>query len=137
MKKALVALLLLVPVFAGAQKTTPNPASYPITVHVQASRLVNECFTGDSWWLALRERAVVTEADRTRCALFQHLTVVIEGKKLELADETPRADLLRIGDYKAGIINQESQRSYEYQRTYEFLFPDGKARNYHVVAESE
>jgi len=104
---------------------------------VQSSRLVNECYSGDSWWLALRERSVLNEGERTRCALFQHLTVVIDGKKLELADDTPRTDLLRTGDYKAGIINQEIQRSYEYQRTYEFLFPDGKARNYHVVAESE
>ena len=75
----------------------------------------------------------VTSSDVT----FQRLTVLVDGKKYELLDTHWRPDLLRVGDYKAKILKDETVRSYEYQRTYEFLMPDGETRQYAVVAEME
>ena len=48
-----------------------------------------------------------------------------------------RDDLLRIGDYKAKIIKDGTPGSFEYQRIYEFLMPNGGTRQYKVVAETE
>jgi hypothetical protein len=67
----------------------------------------------------------------------QHLNVLIDGKRYELSDTMPRTDLLRVGDYKAKIFKDETERPYEYQRTYEFLMSDGGTRRYVVVAETE
>jgi len=46
-------------------------------------------------------------------------------------------DVLRVGNYNARIIKDETTRDYEYARTYEFLFADGKTRQYRVIGESE
>lgn len=117
MKKILLAIFLLVPALAGAAKPAPNPADYTVAIHVQASRLADLCAPG--------------------CVWVQHLTVIIEGKKYELSDTLPRTDLLRTGDYKAKIFKNETERPYEYQRTYELLMSDGGTRRYVVVAEME
>ena len=51
--------------------------------------------------------------------------------------------LLRLGDYKAKLLPDDSSISpnppadYEYQRKYEFLLPDGKTRKFLVMGESE
>jgi hypothetical protein len=119
MKKALLTILLLAPVLAwgGNSKPAPNPADYTIAVHVQYSSL-------DKF---------VTSSDVT----FQRLTVLINGKKYELEDTHWRRDLLRVGEYKGRILKDETDRSYEYQRIYEFLMPDGETRQYGVVGEYE
>jgi hypothetical protein len=54
-----------------------------------------------------------------------------------MEEQRPRIDLLRIGDYKAKILKDETSRPYEYERTYEFHFADGKTRRYVVVGEFE
>jgi len=117
MKKAILALLLLAPSISWAVKPAPNPADYTITVHVQASRLAQSHYVN--------------------LATVQQLTVVIDGKKYELQERYPGNDVLRVGDYKARIAEDKTQRAYEYQRTYEFLFPDGQIRQYYVVGEEQ
>jgi hypothetical protein len=69
--------------------------------------------------------------------MAQKLNVTIDGKKYEMEEQRPRIDLLRIGDYKAKILKDETSRPYEYERTYEFHFADGKTRRYVVVGEFE
>ncbi len=120
MKKVLLAILLLMPAlaYAGKDKSAPNPADYTIAIHVQSSRL---------------ERLIVNN----NSVMMERLTVVIDGKKYELSDTSFRNDLFRVGDYKATIIKDETDRSYEYQRTYQFLMPDGSTRQYIVVGETE
>ena len=116
MKNALFAILLCVPALAWAAKPAPDTAEYPITVHVQSSRLINMISGKDA-------------------PLFQDLKVLIDGKKYEL--EAGGALLLRVGDYKAKVEKDNTQRTYEYQRVYEFLFADGSTRRYWVVGEDE
>jgi len=42
-----------------------------------------------------------------------------------------------VGDYKAKVEKDNTQRTYEYERIYEFLFGDGSTRRYWVVGEEE
>jgi hypothetical protein len=112
MKNILLAVLLLVPALAWAQKPAPSPAAYTITVHVQSSRLEFPSHV-------------------------QRLTVVIEGKKYELQGTGATFDVFRPGDYKAKIARDDSKQAYEYRRTYEFQLVDGTARKYDVVGEAE
>ena len=118
MTKILLAILALVPALASAQKPTLSPADYTVSVHVQASRLMDGC-----------------KGSPAGCFPVQRLTVLIEGKKYELEAYGP--SLLRLGDYKAKIVKDETKRSYEYERVYEFLFADGTTRKYSVVGEVE
>ena len=120
MKRVIFAILLIAPTLALAQK--PNPADYTIAVHVQSSRLVEFCTD-------------VTRGSNI-CIWEQQLSVTIDSKKYELQSGNAKA-LLRVGDYKAKIIEDKSEHTYEYARTYEFLFPDGKTRKYFVVGETE
>ncbi len=118
MKKLLFTLLLLMPalVCQAKEKPAPNPADYTVSVHVQSSRLVYE----------------------DRFARYkQDLTVLIDGKKYDLYDSEYHNDLLRVGDYKAKIVEDENNHSFEYRRIYELLLPNGETRQYMVVAETE
>jgi hypothetical protein len=116
MKDTFFVILLSVSALAWAAKPAPDPAQYPVTVHVQSSRLINMISGKDA-------------------PLFQRLKVLIDGKKYEL--EAGGALLLRVGDYKARVEKDNTQRAYEYQRAYEFLFADGSTRRYWVVCEEE
>jgi len=120
MKKILIALMLLTPALTCAAKPAPNPADYTITVHVLSSHVVG-----------------LNIGSSDRYIWRQHLTVLIDGKKFELDGESSDLELLRLGDYKAKILKDESKRAYEYQRIYEFLFPDGATRDYYVASEPE
>ncbi|MGD0729637.1 MAG: hypothetical protein ABR956_00130 [Terracidiphilus sp.] len=126
MKRALIvfAILLILPALARAAKPTPNPADYTIIIHVQSSQAVKLSICSGSPKVG-------------ECQWVQHLAVKIDGKKYELEEGARRTDLLRVGDYKAKIVVDETTLSYEYQRVYEILFPDGKTRQYTVVGESE
>ena len=119
MTKILLAILALVPALAWAQKPTLSPADNTIAVHVQSSRSMDTCMGSPAG-----------------CFPAQHLTVLIEGKKYEL-EAKGSSGVLRVGDYKAKIVKDETKRSYEYDRAYEFLFADGTTRKYGVVGEVE
>lgn len=123
MRNLILAIILLAPAFVAAQKTQPDPADYTITVHVQSSRLAmisGDVTNGTSFY-----------------QWMQRLEVVIDGKKYELSGSVnPReSKLLRLGDYKARIFREDTKRAYEYSRSYQFLFPDGRTRVYGVVGE--
>jgi hypothetical protein len=122
MKKLALILVTLMPFLGWAErsKSPPktDPAEYTVQVHVQSSKLVDVCRGGECSWV-------------------QHLFVVIDGKKYELSENATRTDLMRIGDYQAKILDNETERPYEYQRIYEIRLPDGWTRKYFVVGESE
>jgi hypothetical protein len=96
---------------------TPNPADYSVAVHVQSSRLNGSGapFQG----------------------LHQELSATIDGKHYELQSWDQSFDVLRTGDYKAKLIKKEEARPYEYEWIYQFLFADGKTRNFLVVGEDQ
>lgn len=111
MRKFLFAIVLLVPVLCWA---APDASGYNVAIHVQSSCLV----TG------------------IRSVEWDHLKVVIEGKKYELEAQKP-FELLHVGDYKAKVVRDETKTPYNLDRIYEFQFPDGKTAKYVVVGESE
>jgi hypothetical protein len=130
MKKVLFALLLLTPALTMAAKPAPNPADYTVAVHVRSSSLSK----------------VASGVSETSL----HLVAVIDAKTYELDTISPCQNLLRVGDYKAKIVQEKSRygrdpqptpddttQAYEYHRVYEFLFPDGKTRKFTVVGEQE
>jgi hypothetical protein len=41
------------------------------------------------------------------------------------------------GDYKAKPVQDEHKNAYEFPQTYEFLFPDKKARKFIVMGQTE
>ncbi|MGA3047326.1 MAG: hypothetical protein ABSD67_11920 [Terracidiphilus sp.] len=120
---ALGVALLIAAVPSWTEKLAPNPAEYTVAIHVQSSRLAVDC-------------SDVTGGNSV-CGWVQQLKVLIDGKKFELNGTSRSADLLRVGDYKAKTLKEETKHPYEYLRTYEFLFPDGTVRDYYVSNESE
>lgn len=111
MKKiALAAFLFLsVCVWAGAN---PNPAEYTINVHVTSSNVAVNLG-------------------------YQVLDVVIDGKKYKLGSELRIGHLLALGDYKAKLVENQHQTTYDSVQVYEFLFSDMKTRQYLLVGQSE
>ena len=61
----------------------------------------------------------------------------IGGKHYVLEGSPTHQDLLRLGDYKAKLIRQDESRPYEYRWVYQFLFADGKTREFLVIGEDQ
>lgn len=120
MLKVLFAFLLLAPALAFAADK-PNPADYTVTIHVQSSHLIDICSS---------------DIKGATCGWTQSLTVLIDGTKYEIMDQRYDNAVLRLGDYKARIVKDDTSRAYEYTRTYELLFADGATRKYNVIGES-
>ncbi|MGA9672618.1 MAG: hypothetical protein WBQ94_25605 [Terracidiphilus sp.] len=118
MKELILAIMLLSPALAWA---APKAAEYTVGIHVIASHLVNEC---DS------------VLGRTACGKKLHLNAVIDGKKFEL-DGGIDDYLLRVGDYKGKMVEDEPQVGGEYLRKYEILLADGTKRKFEVIGETE
>jgi hypothetical protein len=110
MKKFVLVVLLLYSALAPASKD-PVPAEYNINVHVIESRLSG----GGSW---------------------PSLIAMIDGRKCELEGGATLA-LLAPGAYKAKLVKDEHKTAYDSYRVYEFLFPDMKTREYHLVGLTE
>jgi hypothetical protein len=125
MKNVLIALLLFAPAFALAEKPTSNPADYAVVVHVQASHIASNCsdVTGGS----------------SVCFWEHHLNVTIDAKKYELTSirALKAVFALHVGDYKAKVLKEDTSKDYEYQRSYELLYPDGQTEDFQVMGESE
>lgn len=130
MKVVLGVVLLLLPTVLFASDI-PNPTDYTIDVRVVSSRLAFMCgkaFGGDS-----------------QCLGPQQITVVIEGKKYELAGGSyrgrggagSRRGLLELGTYKARIVKEEHKSTSELFRDYEFLLPDKTTRAFTLVGIPE
>jgi hypothetical protein len=120
MKKVVLALLLLAPSLASAEKAAVNPADYTIKVHIKSSRLI---YIGSG----------------TNTQAVEDLMVLIAGKSYELTNAAPRNSVLRLGDYPAKIVEVKGQtkKSYEDGTVYEFLLPDGSTRNFYTAGEFE
>jgi hypothetical protein len=96
----------------------PKPAAYTTIIHVHASHLYNECVSNNI------------------CSYAQRLDVLIDGKKYEL-ERFQASNVLRVGDYKAALVEDKHPRTEEYSQAYEILFSDGKTGKFDVVGESE
>jgi hypothetical protein len=125
MKKVLLMVLLFLPALGWAEKPATNPADFTVAVHVQSSRIEADC-------------SDVTNGTSV-CFWNQHLKVTIDGKKYELVGNRAKKIwyVLRLGDYKAKVLKEDTSRNYEYQRSYEFLFSDGATGDFQVMGESE
>ncbi|MGD0096344.1 MAG: hypothetical protein ABSB60_07610 [Terracidiphilus sp.] len=121
MEKVLCVLFIVLPALALAEKPAPKPADYTIVIHVQSSRMAPDCRVGGNGF----------------CGWYLSLNVLIDGKKYELANSGASFELLRVGDYKARIVKEDTMKLYEISRTYEFLFADGSTRDFFVAGESE
>jgi hypothetical protein len=109
MNKILLTLLLLSTLPLGA--APPNPADFPITVHVVYSR------------------SPISGGE-------QRIDVQIDGQTVELTSNA--SGVLKLGDYPARIspkVNAPKNWSpYDLYKGYDFLMPDGKVRTYYVTA---
>jgi hypothetical protein len=120
MKKMLIAVLFLLSVMAWAEKPKPNPADYIVSVHVQNSTSEYDC-----------------DDVMKLCSWMQRLNVLIDGKKYILMGSPGKMFVLHVGDYKAKLAKEDTNKPYEYNRNFEFLFSDGSTHNYYVTGESE
>jgi len=107
MKKITLAVLLLSALAMAG--TSHSPGEYPLTVHVTASRMV------------------------VHQGYYQQLSVLIDGKQYELQSEVMNLSLLKMGDYKARLVEDKHRTEYDTWQVYEFLFPDNKTRRYVVM----
>jgi hypothetical protein len=114
--KKIVLCVLLVSTFVWA---APNPNEYSVNIHVTSSYFVTSPgrFEG--------------------AATVQKLNVLVDGKKYELTALATKTGLLAPGDYKARLVQDEHQTTYESSQEYEFLFPDKKTRKFFVTGQTE
>ena len=116
MKYRLLAFVLL---FSGSVWGAPpaKQAEYNINVHVSTSRTIKHS----------------ESAPR-----YQYLNVTIDGKKYELESVLGVRELLRLGDYKARLVNDGRGRGdYDSRQVYEFQFSDKTTREFDVVGQVE
>jgi len=118
MKYAFLAVILAITTTTFAFSEKPrDSADYTVDVHVQSSRIITVCDQG--------------------CTTEQHLIVLIGTKKFDLKELGYQMNLIRVGNYKAKIVKDETPAPYEYRRVYEILFPDGKVSSFEVVGEGD
>jgi len=121
MKKSVLALFLLSA--ATLLAATPNPADYPVSVHVISSS-VN----------------VKYEGEKSPTYDYEDIHVLINGNKytLETSDHSlVSAGPLAPGDYPAKVVENLHQRKYTVVRHYVLLFPDGKTATFFLNGRSE
>jgi len=113
MKTLAVALLLLQPIAVLASADKPNPADFPIKIHVISS----------------------SSQALNNVSYVQVLETTIDGQPTELTGNG--GGVLAPGDYSARL-NPDVQgpgdaMSYDVYRGYYLLLPDGKTRKYKVT----
>jgi hypothetical protein len=110
MKKTLLMFVLLQTSLLLAAGS-PNPADFPVKVHVVFSRYVSS-------------------------AGYQQLEAVIDGERVELVAYSQ--GYLALGDYPARVSTKihgpKNPNSYDVYKGYDFLMSDGKIRTYQVTA---
>jgi hypothetical protein len=116
--KCVILAIILAATSVALAETSKDSKDYPVDVHVRSSRLITVCTGG-------------------LCNGELHLMVVIDGKTFELSEFVVPSQLMRVGDYKARILNDLVLSPYRYSRSYEFLFPDGKKSKFVVVGEGD
>ena len=112
--KTIAFLFLLLSATAFAQSKTDD---YSVIVHVAASRI----------------------AATPQGHFSQRLKATIDGKKYELeyVKQFGGVSLLRIGDYRARLIDNPVSNSYELNQVCEFKLAYGKTRKFEVVGMEE
>ncbi|SEG21455.1 hypothetical protein SAMN05421819_2229 [Bryocella elongata] len=103
-------LLLALPMW-GRSKPKPNPADYPVKVHVVVSRL--RFYNG-----------------------FEHevIEAYVDGRYEELSSSNAALALLAPGDYVAQLVDADKHpKAYEAITSYSVLFPDGSTRSFDVT----
>jgi hypothetical protein len=125
LKNGLLFALFLIPALAWPEKPKANPAEFTIDLHVQSSRMTQQCTD-------------VTQGN-SLCIQIQELSVTVAGKKIELRGDTMTRNpyVLHVGDYKAKVLKEDTSLSYGVRRTYQLLFPDGQTAEYLVTGELE
>jgi hypothetical protein len=128
MNKLLFALtlsLLALPCLGQA----PNNAAYPVTVHVTRSEVV-----------------FISSGDVIGIGPYAVVEATIDGRKYKLigvkiADTRfsfgVKPAVLKTGDYKARVTQQQTVNSAQYFRQYEFLLTGGEKLKFDVIGESE
>ena len=102
-------LLFCMVLFCGSFFAAPNPSpsDYNVTVHVIESKVR---FVNQFNWV--------------------YITAVIDGHKYELQGSY-RSGVFALGDYKAKL-REQTKNGYDIDRTYTFLLPDGKTRDFYL-----
>jgi hypothetical protein len=115
MKKMALMFLLLQTTLLLAAAADPNPADFPVKVHVISS--------GTLWGAAVTDDVQV-------------LQTVIDKQAVELR-ATNSSGLLALGDYPArllaGFLQPKHPNGYDIYRAYDLLMPDGTKRTYVVT----
>lgn len=118
MKKLALALMLLT--LPSLYAAAPDPAAFPMKIHITSS--------------ALR-----TEYNGNFTMTHQVIQTVIDGQQVELTANA--AGVLALGDYPArvstGIHAPKGWSDYDIVKGYDFLMPDGKIRTFSITAISE
>ena len=111
MKRIALLFLLLQTTLLLAASGVPNPADFPVKVHVVFSRYVTS-------------------------TAYQQIEAVIDGQRVELTGLS--RGVLALGDYPARISAKvhgpKNPNSYDVYKGYDFLMPDGNVRTYQVTA---
>jgi hypothetical protein len=118
-KLAFVILLLLIPAITLAAKPKPDPADFPVTVHVISSA------------------SRYAEADKI-VYYSQVLETTIEGQPIQLQfGSTSGYGVLALGDYKArkstNVHPPKWATSADLFESYDLLMPDGNVRTFSVT----
>ena len=114
----LCAMAVSLPMVAQAKS-----ADYAVKVHVSGSRIGEDCGVSRG---------------SSNCSSVQILTVAIDGAKYELESETllPKG-IVALGDYPAKLTEDQQKPTHEFTRAYELKFPDGSARKFRVIGQTE
>jgi len=116
MKNFALALILLQPAALSATVDKPDPADFPIKIHVISS-------------------ASGTSGTGASAFYAQILNVTIDGQPAELTGTS--LGVLALGDYPARISPKvhgpHNPNTYDIYRGYDLLMPDGTTRTYTVT----
>jgi len=117
MKKLPFALLFLQTSLLLAASDKPNPADFPIKIHIISSKSHTEGLYGSSY-------------------TTQIVKTIIDGQQIELT--APGDGVLALGDYPARVASSvhgpKNWSAYDIVKGYDFLMPDGKVRTYKITA---
>jgi len=112
----LVVLMTTSAIMYGQKAQVGSSNLAAVSVLVQSSRLVTTC---------------ESEGPAVKCGFAQELRVLVNRKELTVVEDGFDKALLKLGTYQ-GKIEQQG-KGYEFERSIELQFPDGKTRRYLMV----